>query len=108
MSKAKALFLPTLYLEPFGYVVLEANLSGTPVITTDFGAFPETVKHGVSGFRCRTFKEFCEAAKNVENLKPSECRDWASNFTLDKIAPMYKRYFTQILDLATPKGWYKI
>lgn len=105
MSKAKALFLPTLYLEPFGYVVLEANLSGTPVITTDFGAFPETVKDGVSGFRCRTFKEFCEAAENVENLKPSECRDWASNFTLDKIAPMYKRYFTQILGLMG-KGWY--
>ena len=106
MSKAKALFLPTLYLEPFGYVVIEANMSGTPVITTDFGAFPETVEQGVNGFRCRTFKEFLDAVNNIDNLKPEDCRDWAMNFTLNKIAPMYKRYFNSILNLATPKGWY--
>jgi FkbM family methyltransferase len=105
MSKAKALFLPTLYLEPFGYVVLEANLSGTPVITTDFGAFPETVKQGVTGFRCRTFREFITAGKNVDNLKPEYCRRWGLNFTLNKVVPIYKRYFSQILNL-TGKGWY--
>jgi glycosyltransferase involved in cell wall biosynthesis len=108
MSKAKALFLPTLYLEPFGYVVLEANLSGTPTITTDFWAFPETVKQGISGFRCRTFKEFCEAVENIDQIKPEDCRKWGEQFTLEKVAPMYERYFNSILDLATPEGWYKI
>ncbi len=108
MSKAKALFLPTLYLEPFGYVVIEANISGTPVITTDFGSFPEVVKEGITGFRCNTFKEFLEAVNNIDKIKSEDCREWGLNFTLDKIAPMYKRYFTRILDLATPKGWYKI
>jgi len=107
MRKAKALFLPTLYLEPFGYVVLEANLSGTPVITTDFGAFPETVKDGVNGFRCRDFKEFVEAAKNIDKIKSEECRAWGMKYTLDEITPMYKRYFTQILNLVG-KGWYKL
>jgi FkbM family methyltransferase len=105
MAHAKALFLPTLYLEPFGYVVIEANLSGTPVITTDFGAFPETVKDGYNGFRCRNFKEFCEAAKNVETLSPCDCRKWGLKYTLDKTAPLYKRYFTHILNLIG-KGWY--
>lgn len=108
MSKAKALFLPTLYLEPFGYVVIEANMSGTPVITTDGGAFPETINHGYNGYRCRTFREFIEAVQTIDKIKPSNCRKWAENYTLDRTAPMYKRYFTQILDLATPKGWYKV
>jgi FkbM family methyltransferase len=105
MKNAKALFVPTLYMEPFGYVTIEANMCGTPVITTDFGAFPETVKDGVTGFRCRTFKEFCDAVKNIDQIKPEDCREWAMNFTIDKVAPMYKRYFTQILNLVG-KGWY--
>jgi FkbM family methyltransferase len=108
MAHAKALFLPTLYLEPFGYVVLEANLSGTPVITTDFGAFPETVKNEYSGYRCRTFKEFVDAAKNIDKIKPKNCRKWGMKYTLDKTVPLYKRYFSSILDLATPAGWYKL
>jgi len=107
MKNAKALFLPTLYLEPFGYVVLEANMCGTPVITTDFGAFPETVKEGKTGFRCRTFKEFISAVENIDKIKSEDCREWAEEFTLEKISPMYQRYFNSILDL-TGKGWYKL
>ena len=106
MSKAKAVFMPTTYLEPFGYVALEAGFSGTPVITTDFGAFPETILHGKTGYRCNTFSEFVEAAKNAGKIIPNDCREWAENFTLDNTAPKYKRYFDQILNLCG-KGWYK-
>ena len=108
MAHAKALFLPTLYLEPFGYVVIESALSGTPSITTDFGSFPEIVKDKKTGFRCRTFYEFLDAVNNIDQIKPENCRKWGMEFTIDRIAPMYKRYFTQILDLATHKGWYKL
>ena len=106
MAHAKALFLPTLYLEPFGYVVIEANMSGTPVITTPFGAFPETVKDGYNGYKCWTHREFVDAARNIDKIKPKNCRKWAMQYTLDKTAPLYKRYFTQILNLVG-KGWYK-
>ncbi len=106
MAHAKALFLPTLYLEPFGYVVIEANMSGTPVITTPFGAFPETVRDGYNGYKCRTHREFVDAARNIDRIRPESCRKWAMQFTLDKTAPLYKRYFTQILNLVG-KGWYK-
>lgn len=107
MAHAKALFLPTLYLEPFGYVIIEAALSGTPVITTDFGSFPEIVHQGETGYRCRNFKEFIEAAQKIDFISPHSCRRWGMNFTLNKIAPMYKRYFTHILSLVG-KGWYAI
>lgn len=105
MAGAKALFLPTLYSEPFGYVVIEANMSGTPVITTPFGAFPEIVQDGVNGFKCWTHREFVEAANNIAVINSRDCRIWAMNYTLEKAAPLYKQYFTRILGL-TGKGWY--
>ena len=52
MGRARAVFVPTVYLEAFGGVNVEAQLCGTPAITTNYGVFPETVVHGITGFRC--------------------------------------------------------
>jgi len=107
MAGAKALFCPTLYNEPFGYVAIEAMLSGTPVICTDNGAFTETVLHGITGYRCRTFEQFVWAAKNIHNIKSEDCRKWAeSNYNFDKVGKMYKEYFTSLANLRKPDGWY--
>jgi len=105
ISKAKAVFIPTIYIEPFGYIVMEAAMSGTPVITTDWGAFTEIVQHGKTGFRCRTLAHFILAAQSVGDIKPEDCREWAMNFTQEKIAPLYQDYFEQLQNLFG-KGWY--
>lgn len=96
LAGAKALFAPTHYLEPFGGVVIEAGFSGTPVITSDWGAFPETVKGGVTGFRCRTFKEFVFAAENAGELDPSLCCGNAQKYSMKNIGPLYDRYFSML------------
>lgn len=107
MAGAKGLFCPTIYNEPFGYVAIEAMLSGTPVITVDWGAFTETVQHGVTGFRCRTFEQFYWAAKNIDTISPKACRDWAEqNYNTTKIGNMYKEYFQSIINLTESAGWY--
>jgi len=107
MSGAKGLFCPTIYNEPFGYVAIEAMLSGTPVITTDWGAFTETVQHGVTGFRCRTFEQFLWAAKNIDTISPKACRDWAAeNYNFKKIGKMYQEYFESIINVSKDTGWY--
>ena len=105
ISKAKAVFIPTTYLEPFGYVVIEAALSGTPVITTDFGSFTENVRHGVTGYRCRSLEQFVWAAKNVGNIDPIECLNWGLEHSIDAAVPRYGEYFDQLLNLFG-KGWY--
>jgi glycosyltransferase involved in cell wall biosynthesis len=106
MSKAKAVFVPTLYLEPFGGVHAEAMLCGTPVITTDWGVFTETVQNGVNGFRCRTLREFCEAAEAVDALDKQAIRDYAvSRFSTEVVAPEYVRYFER-LETLWGEGFY--
>jgi glycosyltransferase involved in cell wall biosynthesis len=103
---AIATFAPTLYIEPFGNVVIESHMCGTPTITTDWGAFTETNINGLTGYRCRTLAEFMDAAQACKDLDPATIRATAvDKYSLDAIAPRYERYFQRLLGL-WDKGWY--
>jgi glycosyltransferase involved in cell wall biosynthesis len=106
LGSAEASFAPTQYIEPFGGVAVEAQLCGTPVITTDWGVYPETVIHGVTGYRCRTHDDFLWAGEHARELDPTVIRKWAeSNYSMERVGKMYQEYFTKLYDLLE-KGWY--
>jgi glycosyltransferase involved in cell wall biosynthesis len=99
LSKAKCLMAPTYYIEPFGNIVVEAGLSGTPVLTTDWGGFAENVAHGATGFRCKDFNGFLKAANLVLDgkIKSHNCRKYTeSNYNLDIIHRRMDAWFRKI------------
>jgi glycosyltransferase involved in cell wall biosynthesis len=108
MSKAKGSFLPTLYLEPFGGVAVENLFSGTPIITTDWGAFSEYNTNGETGFRCHTLADFVDAARRVDagEISSQKCREVAeSRFTYDVVAPQYEKFFQDVKNVYEGDGW---
>jgi len=108
MGAARAVFVPTLYLEPFGGVNAEAQFCGTPVITTDWGAFPETVEQARTGYRCRTLRQFVDAAQNVDRLNRHYIRTRAQQrWSMWNIRHRYQAYFEQLYDL-WDAGWYSL
>jgi glycosyltransferase involved in cell wall biosynthesis len=108
MSKAKASFIPSQYIEPFGGVQIENLFSGTPTLTTDWGCFAENNLHGITGYRCRTMGDWEDAVENIQQgaINSKDCLKWAMNFSLKKVALMYEKYFEDVLDVYTAEGWY--
>jgi glycosyltransferase involved in cell wall biosynthesis len=75
-AQAKALLFPIEWEEPFGLVVVEALMSGTPVIATPRGSMPELINERV-GALFEKDEDFAAALDHAFFCKPSDCRDWA-------------------------------
>ena len=109
LGHAKAVLMPTLYLEPFGYVAIEAMLCGTPVIATDWGSFPEIIQNGFNGFRCRTQAEFSQAVQACSEgrLNRKALREDAQRrFSISAVAPRYRDYLSYIWQIHRDGGYY--
>lgn len=105
ISKAKAVFTPTMYVEPFCCVAVEAQMCGTPVISTDFGGFVETVEHGKTGYRCNYLGEFVQAIKDIDKIDRRYVRHRAvEKYSMQVAAPLYQQYFDR-LNLLWNGGW---
>lgn len=110
MSEAIATFTPTIYLEPFGGVAVESILSGTPIITTNFGAFTDYNIDGVTGYKCDTLQDFVDATKKVKDLDPKVIRKHGEQFSMENVSLQFEKWWRDLyqLYLSTDnkqKGW---
>ena len=107
LGNASLVLMPSSFIEPFGGVAVEAMLCGTPVATTTYGAFTETVQHGTTGWRCRVLSEWLNAVDRSSELdRPAIAAYARSRYSLEAVAPMYDEAFRQIVGLHTGKDWY--
>jgi glycosyltransferase involved in cell wall biosynthesis len=98
LASARAVLFPTHLHEGFGLVIIEALLSGTPVIASDRGACPELVTPDV-GFVCADRAAFRRAIENLASIRPQACRAKAEHeFHYRRMAAGYVREYERELD----------
>ncbi|HEV8428028.1 MAG TPA: glycosyltransferase [Pyrinomonadaceae bacterium] len=76
LAGAKGFLFPTKLDEAFGLGMVEALMSGTPVICSDRGACPEIITPEV-GFVCQTEDDYITAISKINELDPRACREKA-------------------------------
>jgi glycosyltransferase involved in cell wall biosynthesis len=108
LGSAMAVIMPSVFTEPFGGVAVEAQLCGTPVLTTTYGAFTETVEDEVTGFRCHTLGDFLAGLERAPELNRAYIAARArALYGFERVGKMYDRAFRMIEDLRG-NGWYSM
>lgn len=97
LGRALCGLFPSRYVEPFCGAAVETMLCGTPVVTSDFGAFTETVQLGQSGIRCRSVETWVAALRDVESLDRWAVASYAHRrYSLASVGKMYERVFEEL------------
>jgi glycosyltransferase involved in cell wall biosynthesis len=121
-TRTKLLLLPSLWLESFGLVAAEAMLNGIPVLASNRGALPETV--GSSGFLFDIPARYTPESRDVPTAEEAapwveaiirlwddaayydRCslavRERAQAWHPDRLAPLYRDFFSRILQQPCP------
>jgi glycosyltransferase involved in cell wall biosynthesis len=97
LAGAECLWMPALWDEPFGLTLVEAMMSGTPVLGTRRGALPEIVSPDV-GALGSTLEELVDLRPTLTRLDPADCRSRAQRwFTHLVMAQEYSRMYQHYL-----------
>jgi glycosyltransferase involved in cell wall biosynthesis len=98
LAEAKAFIFPVAWPEPFGLVVAEALISGTPVLASRKGSLPELIPPDV-GALLDTDEEWVEfLSRGTLPWEPERCRSWAlEQFHYAKMAEAYELAYKQVV-----------
>jgi glycosyltransferase involved in cell wall biosynthesis len=97
---ARAMLFPIEWEEPFGLVMIESMLVGTPVIGFPNGSVPEVIEDGVTGYIVRDVNEMAARIKDLEGFDRDRCRarareKWSSMRMAREHEALYERVLTR-------------
>ena len=97
LAGARALWMPALWDEPFGITLIEALVSGTPVLGTHRGSLPEVISPEV-GALGDSVDELVALRPALDRIEPERCRAHVEQwFTHHTMAEGYLRVFRHFL-----------
>ncbi len=102
LRDARALLAPIEWNEPFGLILIEAMLSGCPVVAYPRGSVPELVEPGVTGFIVNDARELAETIRPggpVDDFDREACRRRAvERFNRDRMVEDHEQLYLEALE----------
>lgn len=104
LAQSRALLFPVIWPEPFGLVVIESLMSGTPVIASRKGGLSELIPSDVGVLldpptSIEAESQWVEFLKsqNLFHWNPERCRNWAfENFHYSRMAVGYEALYKRV------------
>jgi glycosyltransferase involved in cell wall biosynthesis len=96
LARSRALLFPIEWEEPFGLVMIEAMLSGVPVLGLSRGAVPEVVDDGITGVICDDPTEMVAAARiadklfNRQRIRMEAVKRWSARRMAEEYLQLYR------------------
>jgi glycosyltransferase involved in cell wall biosynthesis len=98
LGSSRALLNPIHWPEPFGLVMIESLACGTPVLTLRWGAAPEIVDDGTTGFVCDSDADLIAAIERVGELDRADCRNAVeTRFSADRMVRDHLNLYERLL-----------
>lgn len=98
LARARCLLFPVRWEEPFGMVMIESMVCGTPVVALRGGAVPEVVVDGVTGLVLDDPADLPAALAKAGDFDPVACRAHVvENFGVDRLGAGYEAVYHRVL-----------
>lgn len=104
LAGARCLLFPVCWEEPFGMVMIEAMVCGTPVVALRGGAVSEVIVDGVTGRICDHPDELPAAIEEVRSYDPAAMRAHVvENFGADTLGRGYEEIYRRVVSTRRPR-----
>ena len=97
LGDASVFLFPIDWPEPFGLVMIEAMATGTPVVATRFGAAPEIVEDGVTGFVVEPHEMAAALPRALELDRAKVRARFEERFTSARMARDYVELYRRLV-----------
>lgn len=97
MAAARCLLFPIRWEEPFGLVMIEAMVTGTPVLALRAGSVSEVVVDGETGYVCDDPSDLGAALEAIGDIDPYACRSHVEKyFGLERMVAEYEDVYASL------------
>src|SRR5690606_32559063 len=101
LRDARALLAPIEWNEPFGLILIEAMLSGCPVVAFPRGSVPELVEEGLTGFVVDDLTALADLIRPggvLDAFDRRACRERAvERFSRDRMVVDHERFYHSVV-----------
>ncbi|MCZ8382661.1 glycosyltransferase family 4 protein [Mycobacterium sp. CPCC 205372] len=97
LAAARCLLFPIRWEEPFGLVMIEAMVTGTPVVALRAGSVDEIVVDGKTGYVCKEPSSLGAALEAVGDIDPDACRAHVQEFFgIERMVAGYEEVYASV------------